>query len=552
MRTDPNMTARLFNRLGGLLTALAVSLVLGCGSSNSPATSQAAAERTAIDGHPTPVGEPMFDPAVQTVAFTEKTARRLEPGKPKFDPIAENGKYFEGWPKPKLALVISGSQDGYLEPCGCAGIENQKGGLSRRYSFIKQLEAQGWPVAAVDVGGLVRRFGRQAELQFNMAAEALKLMDYGAVGFGPADLRLSAGEIVAAVAGEKPEDSIFISANVSLLDLTPKFRIIEAGGLNLGVTSVLGPQYQQQVNNNDVTITPAAEAIKLVWKELEKCDVKILLANATTEEARALAKQFPEFDLVVEAGGADVPAAQPEKIAGTKARLIELGHKAQYVIVAGFYETHNADQPLSVRFQRVALDSRYPDAKPMKQLMANYQSQLQQLGWQELGAKGVSHPRTQKGDPLSGKFASAASCKECHPTAWGIWSKTKHAHATETLTKVDPPRQYDPECISCHSTGWNPTEFFPYVSGFDSLEKTPQLAGNACDNCHGPGAAHVAAEKGNNRAKRDAEREALRLTVDFARDNVCAKCHDHDNSPEFDKPGKFEKEYWPQVEHGGE
>ena len=36
-----------------------------------------------------------------------------------FDPIKENGPIFVDWPKPKLALVITGMQAGYLEPCGC-------------------------------------------------------------------------------------------------------------------------------------------------------------------------------------------------------------------------------------------------------------------------------------------------------------------------------------------------------------------------------------------------------------------------------------------------
>ena len=129
----------------------------------------------------------------------------------------------------------------------------------------------------------------------------------------------------------------------------------------------------------------------------------------------------------------------------------------------------------------------------MKQLMTDYQNQLKLLGWDGLGLKPVTFPGSKKQD--SAPFATSASCKECHPTAWGIWSKTKHAHATETLAKLDPPRQFDPECISCHSTGWNPNGFFPYLGGFDSLEATPQLAGNSCENCHGPAAAHVAAEK---------------------------------------------------------
>src|SRR5688572_7206502 len=53
----------------------------------------------------------------------------------KIDPIKENGSIFVDWPKPDVLLVFSGEQDGYLEPCGCAGLENQKGGLQRRFTF---------------------------------------------------------------------------------------------------------------------------------------------------------------------------------------------------------------------------------------------------------------------------------------------------------------------------------------------------------------------------------------------------------------------------------
>ena len=485
------------------------------------------------------------DSGVRTVAYKE-------PIKEKYDPVAENGKFFDGWKKPKLAIVVSGRQDGYLEPCGCAGLYQQKGGMSRRHSLIKQLEGQGWPVAAVDVGGLVRRFGKQAEIQFAISADALKQMGYGAVGFGPADLRLSAGEVVAAVAGADPKDSLFVSANVDLFGLIPKFRILETGGLKIGITSVLGKEYQEQINNAEVVIEPAAEALGVVMPALKGCDLRILLSHATLDETKALAKQFPTFDLVVTSDGHEVPPAVPEKL-GTKTRLIQATPKATYVTVVGIYD----DPKPSMRFQRVALDSRFPDSPEMKEMMTTYQRQLEQLGWEGLGLRNSPHPRTSKGDKLSGQFASAASCKECHPTAFGIWSKTKHAHATETLTKLDPPRQFDAECVSCHATGWNSAEFYPYTGGFESLDKTPLLAGNSCENCHGPAAAHVAAEKGRSAAKRTAERKALKLTVAFARDNVCAKCHDHDNSPEFTgkdpATGKenFDVKYWPKVEHKG-
>ncbi len=371
-------------------------------------------------------------------------------------------------------------------------------------------------------------------------------MHYSAVGFGPDDLRLSAGEIVAAIAGATPEDGIFVSANVNLFDLTPKTRIVEAGGMKLGITSVLGEKYQAQVNNDEVIIAPAAEALAKVVGELRDCDARVLLAHATVDETRELAKQFPQFQIVVTSDGRDVPPLEPEAIDDDKARLVEIAPKGMYVVVAGFYD----DPRQPVRFQRVALDSRFQDSQTMKDLMATYQDQLRQLGWRDLGIKSVPHPRTTDVDPLSGKFAGAESCKECHPTAFGIWNKTKHAHATETLAKLSPPRQYDAECISCHSTGWNPQEYYPYISGFDSQEKTPLLAGNQCENCHGPAAAHVAAEKGRNRTTKEEQRQIVKLVVGQAFENVCSNCHDHDNSPEFNEQS-FEAHYWPKVQHKG-
>src|SRR6188768_2280077 len=55
---------------------------------------------------------------------------------------AESPPLFSGWPKPKVALVLTGQQMGYLEPCGCTGLENQKGGLARRHTLIRELSEQ--------------------------------------------------------------------------------------------------------------------------------------------------------------------------------------------------------------------------------------------------------------------------------------------------------------------------------------------------------------------------------------------------------------------------
>jgi hypothetical protein len=363
-------------------------------------------------------------------------------------------------------------------------------------------------------------------------------MNYSGVGFGAADLRLSAGEVAAVVAGDQPDRTIFVGANVDLFGLTPRFRVFEAGGMKFGVTAVLGDEFRQQVNNNELELKPAAVALKEVVDQLKDCDHRILLANATSEECAVLGKQFPQFDIMVSGDGPDEPLADVKRKPG-EALVIEVGHKAMYAIVLGFFD--DAKQP--IRYQRVALDSRFPDSDAMKDLMTRYQSQLQALGWEGLGLRATPHPQTRPDNPLSGQFVGGLSCKECHEAAWDVYAKSPHAHATETLIKLTPARHFDPECVSCHVTGWMPQEFSPFISGFQSMEKTPELAGQSCENCHGPGAAHIAAERGADKALQEEWRKLMHQDKATAADS-CIKCHDQDNSPTFN----FDT-YWPEIEH---
>jgi len=509
---------------------------LRSGESGKPAAPTNAANGA---NAPKPESNGAAQPPIAERAPIAERPPGAEKPKPKFDPIAVNGQYFVGWQKPKLAIVVTGHQDGYIEPCGCSGLENQKGGLSRRYSLLRELSERGWPLAKVDVGSMVRRFGKQAELQFSACAEAMRQMQYAAVGFGASDLRLSSGEVAAAVAGDQPDRTIFVSANVDLFGLAPKFRLVEAGGLKLGITSVLGDEYRRQVNNAELQIAPAAEGLKSVVGELAGADVKILLANATLAETRELARQFPQFDIVVSGGGAEEPPAEAGRVEGSKALLIELGHKAMFAVVLGLYD--DPQQP--VRYQRVALDSRFPDSPEMKALMTNYQSQLQALGWDGLGLRPSPHPTSRRDNPLAGKFVGGQSCKECHEAAWDVYINSPHARATQTLVDLKPARHFDPECVSCHVTGWNPQEYFPYVSGYLGLDRTPELAGQSCENCHGPGAAHIDAERGSDKTLQAEWRKAMHQDKANA-DESCRVCHDLDNSINFDF-----KTYWPQIEH---
>jgi hypothetical protein len=475
----------------------------------------------------------------------------------KVDPIEANGPIFVGWPKPDVALVFSGEQHGYLEPCGCAGLENQKGGLMRRFTLLKELREKGWPLVAMDSGSQVKRTGVQAEMKLDFSYRALAKMGYAAVGFGPEDLRL---DLLSIVINLNEAAEPLVSANVGIADFdsgfTKRYRIVEAGGLKIGVTTVLGRQELARVRNvEDLALVDPEKAISQVLPELRnaRCDHLVLLANADPQEAKELARRFPEFDWVATAHGADEPPKEPATIEGTDAQLIEVGKKGMHVVVVGIYK----DGAPSFRYQRVPLDHRFADAPEIHQMHVDYQQQLEQIvtqaGWEGLGLKPSLHPTGRN-------FAGSQACADCHLSATDVYENTPHFHATDTLLHLNPPRQFDPECLSCHATGWEPQKYFPFESGFLGLKETLDLVGNGCENCHGPAARHVAAETGEMEATEEEMEElraALRLEVVDNEGNkngqafgkvvqMCMQCHDLDNSPDFDF-----QEYWPQVEHEG-
>jgi hypothetical protein len=458
-----------------------------------------------------------------------------------FDPIKVNGPIFVGWPKPKAALVISGMIEGYIEPCGCAGMDRMKGGMSRRHSLFNSLREQGWPVTGLDVGGLASGFGRQAEIKFQTMVEGMRKMGYSAIALGASELRLPAGELAAVAANVNDQRSPFVSANVGLFGfdtgMTSTYRIVNLGGKRIGATSILGKTYQKDVHNADIEMIDPAAAIKKVLPNMKgKTDYLVLLANATKDEALSLAKQFPEFNAVVTSDSQPEPPDKKQYVPGTKTLYIEVGHKGMDAIVLGLYD----DPREPVRYQSVPLDSRFKASPEMKALMAAYQDQLKALGFAGLGLRPVPNSQIQ----TNGKFIGSAQCEPCHEDSYKIWKKSTHSHAYKTLVDLDPPRNFDPECVSCHVMGWHPTQFFPYEGGYESLERTPKLIDVGCESCHGPGEKHLAAESGSNEALMEKYRKAVRLTKAESQKTFCVTCHDGDNSPEF----QFET-YWPLVKH---
>jgi len=550
----PTLAASLIALLG--LTAT------GCGSKPEPAvvdqrdvtvTMPDSPANDAIDAPLTPPrvetatptagpGEPTTETKPANVASAESLAAPTDG--------ADGPEDWTAWPQPQVALVVTGNQHGYIEPCGCTGLENQKGGLARRMTFMQQLKDLGWELVPVDAGNQVRRFGRQAEIKFQVTATGLQEMDYRAVGFGPDDLRLGVGELIAVAAAEDdPQDGMFAAANVTLIDpsLTARYKLITAGERKIGVTAILDPQALETPSSGEIEVGAVAEAMTdaLASMQQDQADFRVLLFYGEEDAAAKAVQQVAGFDLVVVAGGFGEPLYRPQAIEGSDTKLIVTGNKGMYAGIVALYP--DSDQPY--RYARVAMTHEFEDAPAMRQLMANYQDQLKALGLEGLGLRPVQHP---SGD----SFVGSKACGECHTTAYEIWENSPHAMATESIVhpgeRGDVPRHFDPECLSCHVTGWNPQHYYPYDSGYLSLAASSHLTGNGCENCHGPGAKHTAAEQAGadvTAEQRDALRLAMRLPLDKARDQ-CLQCHDLDNSPDFHKEGAFE-DYWAEIEHYG-
>src|SRR5262249_37572472 len=84
-------------------------------------------------------------------------------------------------------------------------------------------------------------------------------------------------------------------------------------------------------------------------------------------------------------------------------------------------------------------------------------------------------------------YVGSAKCKGCHKDEYKVWEESGHAHAYETLVNATRPanRQFDGECLVCHTIG------FDQKSGWLDARKPSFLGGVGCESCHGPGSLHV-------------------------------------------------------------
>ncbi len=491
-------------------------------------------------------------------------------------------QYFRNWPKPDLVLVLSGQQHGYMLPCGCS--EPQYGGLERRYNFLQGLKDRGWPVLALDLGDINQKHGPaylqnlQGLLKYRYTMESLSKMPtryadwsrppekdragpprfdgYATVTFGEWETVLPLEQALGAWALNEPSPRTLSANLINVADNFPdeifSLQVVQAEGspLKVGVTAVTGPTVAEKIKDPKVRYPngSAAKALTAALKEMDarQPDLNVLLYQGTLTEAKACARAFPQFQVILCLTDEDEPPSQPEKVVtGESGTLIvRVGHKGKHLGVVGINRKGQDRPSFELRYEMVTLDPSLATPKekikghPVLDLMERYTQELKRENYLARYVQ-TNHPN-QVGQPPNAfpAYVGSEKCQKCHPDAYRIWKASPHSHAYQTL--VDNPRppalrQYDPECIVCHTVG------FAYKTGFESEQKTPLLKDVGCESCHGPCGQHV--RRPNNEQwhklinpwKYRAANEAARMKA-IERD-LCIHCHDQDNDVHwtFDK-----------------
>ena len=109
-------------------------------------------------------------------------------------------------------------------------------------------------------------------------------------------------------------------------------------------------------------------------------------------------------------------------------------------------------------------------------------------------------------------------CRACHAEAFSVYEKTSHSKAWATLEYAG--KQCDVGCIQCHSVG------FLEPGGPCSLKTLEGFKNVGCENCHGPGQAHVA-----DPSSRDTWGDKF---VAAPNESTCLTCHTPEHSDLFD------------------
>jgi hypothetical protein len=548
------------------------------------------------------------------------TPTNAAPPPPIKEPTIGGIPLFASWPrnqKPDAAIVVSGETDGFYQPCGCS--RPQKGGLERRSQLILSLKAKGWPVAGVDLGDLYPENAvvrDQGLLKYKMMMNALREMGYIGIGLGKNEFKVGIDRLLGQYALQKEQPPFILAGNLmgsingKLQKREERFQLPGAtrpmvdvgeysnvGSVSLSVVGIVGKTVGEKVASENYDSSIAFGWNNRLWNNRDflqdivdklrsspkKPELNILLFQGNTTEAKMVAQDFPQFQVILCLADDSEPPQFPTEVsgklhpAGQQTMIIQVGHKGRYVGVVGAFK--KAGGGVDLKYQLVPLGEEYitpgtedeaQKSNPILPILENYARQVKE--WKYIDeVPRVMHPAQILEPKLNLTFIGSEKCQECHKAEFVKWQGTQHSNAFGVLEKTAKRpslREFDADCVACHTVG------FGYKTGYEDQTRTPHLINVGCESCHGPGSGHAADPKNNTllalqspwKQKQEEKLPDLKFMKNMAALNgiergqqqippvtlrllnktseMCTRCHNHENDPNFDLYTN-----WPKIHH---
>jgi hypothetical protein len=201
-----------------------------------------------------------------------------------------------------------------------------------------------------------------------------------------------------------------------------------------------------------------------------------------------------------------------ERIVGDTV-LLSSAYEGRYIGRADIFVEKSDGKVMAVDVSVTSLDDAIADDPQMLARVEDYKVSLEEFK----AAKRAAYPRSFGSEKE--EFLGERACKACHEDAWASYADSAHRRAFNTIRNKG--QNFEPECIVCHTTGYQ------YKNGYAEQSPYNRLANVQCEACHGYGTQHD--RQGGWAAQ--------------AKDS-CLTCHDQENSPEFDYAT-----YWEKIKH---
>ena len=424
------------------------------------------------------------------------------------------------WEASEISIQFTADIRGRLVPCGC--FLGQMGGLTRIATLFRGMP--GKPVLRLDAGDAIEGAADFQRIEHLAILRAFASLDYAAANIGHREAQLSLGQL-RELRGKSPVP--LLSAN--LLDASTRQPVFETHRIlknpaRVAIVGVVDPRGFSEPLGDGLVIEKMETALgNLLPKLKAEADFIVLLAFTDEATMHALAREFYEIDVIL-GGNVSQPAQKLER----ENRSVILYTANQSRAVGTLSLELTAPHQVKVNAGEVVLVSdKIPEDAAIRQLAAEYRAEIRRTKLDlddpaKLGADMVP------GVKSSADFAGSEACLGCHAAAAEVWKESHHSRAFATLIRHDADA--DPNCLGCHTVG------FGSPGGYRREFGAEKLINVGCENCHGPGAPHVAAR---TRGATDAAKFRPLGAGD------CQKCH----HGEFSRPFDYDQ-FWPLIQHG--